>query len=400
MPFPRNAPKENNPVFPQNRFNVPNGNSPSFNNLRGNNVRPPSGNRGGGFDIGNPGALRLFIQPLSKEVSWLLPFGIVSIILLAAGSRWHWPITSKHQALILWGGWLITCAIFFSIAGFFHEYYLSMMGAPLAALVAIVIGQLWNLSKEKSMLAAGILAVSAIGTIAFQVFTAKSFVQDLWWLPPLIALLVIGLIVLIASFFSARRNTAFMFGFVLSIAAIFITPGIWSVYTNLSASQNQSLPSSYSGGGIQPVAQRDIRFDPTLLDYLEANTQNTKYLLAVPSAMQGADYVLATGRPVLYMGGFDGQDQVVTAESLTQMVSNGELRYIYWNADGRGLGTNSEISSWVASSCTAVTGFNTTTQNAGAPDGTTANQEDHFPQNPGGFGRDMRVSLYDCAKSD
>ena len=32
-----------------------------------------------------------------------------------------------------------------------------------------------------------------------------------------------------------------------------------------------------------------------------------KYLMAVPSSMQGSDYVIATGRGVLYLGGFDGK---------------------------------------------------------------------------------------------
>jgi 4-amino-4-deoxy-L-arabinose transferase-like glycosyltransferase len=151
--------------------------------------------------------------------------------------------------------------------------------------------------------------------------------------------------------------------------AILFTPGIWSVYTNLSASQNQSLPSAYSGGAIGPVAQRGLQINQNLLDYLQSNSEEMKYLMAVPSSMQGADYVIATGRPVLYMGGFSGQDDVVSAEDLTRLVEEGELRYIYWNAGERGMGTDSDISSWVAASCTPVQGFDTSTRNAGAPDG-------------------------------
>src|SRR6185369_15331860 len=153
-----NNPNGNN--FPPNSFNR---NGPRFNNQNGTDGRPQFGNRGPGFNVGTAGPLRLFIQPLSKEVSWLLPFGILSILLLAVGSRWRWTINPKHQPLVLWGGWLITCAVFFSIAVFFHEYYLSMMGAPLAALVGIGIGELWYMANEKSMLAAGILGISAIG---------------------------------------------------------------------------------------------------------------------------------------------------------------------------------------------------------------------------------------------
>ena len=56
--------------------------------------------------------------------------------------------------------------------------------------------------------------------------------------------------------------------------------------------------------------------DNGLLDFLRANTQGMKYLVAVESSQVGAPFVLATGRPVLYMGGFNGGDDVVSAEDL------------------------------------------------------------------------------------
>ena len=62
-----------------------------------------------------------------------------------------------------------------------------------------------------------------------------------------------------------------------------------------------------------------------------------------------------------------GADLGRTADDLARLVRDGELRYIYWNAGGRGMGTNSEISAWVADSCSPVQGFDTSTQNAGAP---------------------------------
>jgi hypothetical protein len=136
----------------------------------------------------------------------------------------------------------------------------------------------------------------------------------------------------------------------------------------------------------------------TLLDYLEQNTQDTEYLMAVPSSMQGADYVIATGRPVLYLGGFKGEDQVATADELTLMVQQGRLRYVYWNTGQIGSGGQSDISAWVHSTCTAVRGFDTTTRNAGSPDGAStssinsATRQGGLPLGP----VSMPVSLYDC----
>jgi hypothetical protein len=197
-----------------------------------------------------------------------------------------------------------------------------------------------------------------------------------------------------------RRVTPVLASFICIVAAILVTPGIWSALTNLNTSANQSLPSAYSGQSSGPANRGGLQVDQALLDYLEAHTQDTYYLMAVPSSMQGADYVLATGRPVLYLGGFMGQDQVVTTEELAQMVQQGKLRYIYGGTGGGVLGAQSDVSSWVASTCTAVQGFDTTTRNTGAPDGTTTGstsavtkQDIRSAQGPG---NSLAVSLYQC----
>ena len=175
------------------------------------------------------------------------------------------------------------------------------------------------------------------------------------------------------------------------MAATLVTPCIWSMLTTMNPSSNQSLPAAYDGR----YPTRQIRGAPkltNLLDYLEENTQGVTYLMAVPSSMQGSDYVLATGRPVLYLGGFMGIDNVVTSDQLAQLVSKGELRYIYWDARGGGFSAQSDISSWVTSNCSVVNNFNTSTQNSGAPDGT-----ENRSSNGSFFGRGgMVISLYDC----
>lgn len=66
-----------------------------------------------------------------------------------------------------------------------------------------------------------------------------------------------------------------------------------------------------------------------------------------------------------------GQDQVVTPEKLNEMVRQGELGYIYWDAPGRGFRQLSDISWWVTPSRCEVPGIDTATPNSGAPDGTS-----------------------------
>ncbi|NTV62855.1 MAG: glycosyltransferase family 39 protein, partial [Oscillochloris sp.] len=156
--------------------------------------------------IGQTGLLRLVTPPLSKEVSWLLPVGLLSLGILAL-RRPHWPLEGPHQAALLWGGWLLTAAAFFSVAGFFHEYYLSMLAPPLAALVGIGGAQLWCLRADRPRLALGLLLLAGAATLALQLLTARAFVGTAWWLMPSLALFTLGLL-LAAQPISARCRCA------------------------------------------------------------------------------------------------------------------------------------------------------------------------------------------------
>jgi 4-amino-4-deoxy-L-arabinose transferase-like glycosyltransferase len=375
---------------PQNNAGQAPATRPQANDGQPSGNRPQGGGGGTPSNIGQAGLLRLFTSPLSKEASWLLPIGLVSMALLLAGTRLKWPLSSKHQALVLWGGWLLTGGVFFSIASYFHEYYLSLLGAPQAALVGVGIIELWEMRKHRPLFAILLILVTAGVTMGFQIYTARAFVNPLEWLPLLFGVFLIGaLLLIVAAKNQTSRNLA-LAGFTLIVISLFITPGIWSAYTAMNPGRNLSLPAAYSGKTSSPANRGSLQINQNLVDYLEANTQNTHYLMAVPTSMQGADYVLATGRPVLYMGGFKGSDTVVSADDLAQLVQAGELRYIYLSG---GNGTQSGISSWTTSACTQVEGFETTSRNAGAPDGTTAAP---ISKSTGVPGNNQAITLYDC----
>ena len=196
----------------------------------------------------------MFLPPLSKDSGWLLPFGLVALGLLLAGTRLRWPLAREQQAGLLWGGWLLTAGLFFSVAGFFHEYYLAMIGAPLAALFGIGAAALWRLGRARPWLAMNLLLIAAGLTLAGQIVTATAFVNLAWWLLIPMALFVIGAAVLlvvtggvdlIAA--AGRRGWASRAAFSCVIAALLFTPGLWSVLTSANPAANQSLPAAYDG---------------------------------------------------------------------------------------------------------------------------------------------------------
>jgi 4-amino-4-deoxy-L-arabinose transferase-like glycosyltransferase len=363
--------------------------------------QPPSdgqGSRGGqggafGNEIGARGVLRLFTTPLANEISWLLPLGLLSIAILLISSRLALPLTEQHQAAVLWGGWLLTEVVFFSAAGFFHAYYMAMLAPPLAALVGIGIASVWRL-REKNRFFAAILIVGGLGTAAFQIWLASQYGLSSWWFALPIALLAAGVILLVWEMLRPQSTRALM-GFAFTVAAVLVIPTLWAGLTTLQNNVNSTLPHAYSSSQTQGMAMGGSRDDgsglpqdgdgnapsdggrmmamsapgsggdmgggvnESLLTYLEANTQDVYYLMAVSSSHEGDSYILETGRPVLLMGGFSGSDPVIDAAGLQKLVDAGQLRYILWGSDRGPSGGSSSIGSWLQSSCTAVSDVST-----------------------------------------
>ena len=344
-------------MIPQNG-QAPNGQP----NAQPNNVPDDrQGGQNGGTpfsqETGSPGVFRFFLSPLSKQMSWLLPFALISVLLALFGSKIKLPVESGiHKGLILWGGWLLTCVVFFSmVSGIFHAYYAIMLAPALGAMVGVGFGQLYKWGKVNTWVVVGLI-LAVLVTLGFQIFATTQYNEFSPWMLGTGLLLGLGIMLM-----SMSRRAAYA----VILSAALVVPSYWSVMTVTSGSNN-NLPTAYDGGS---DGQGNFRASPPqnnggerpvnteLRDYLQANTQDVEYLMAVPSSQQGAQYVIETGRPVLYMGGFGGQDQVVTVDDLKEMIANGELRYILYGGDR---GNNQEIANWLASSCSTVEGFSLT----------------------------------------
>jgi len=344
---------------------------------------------------GKPGIFRFFIPPLSRQMSWLLPFALISVVLALIGARVKLPVESAiHKALILWGGWLLTCLVFFSIiSGIFHPYYIMIAVPAFCAMVAVGYTLLWNWGAEKKWRGI-LLLLSALVTLLFQYMVMEQFKDRSYLSVAAGVLLVIGGILMFT-----RRRSAYL----AVLSAMLIVPAYWSMMTAFS-NANQTFPTAYQGG-TQTIGSTFVENDPNLsanqriLAYLQSNTQDVKYLVAVPSALQGMPLVLTSERPVFYMGGFSGLDHVVDAQGLKEMVARGQLRYILYaeffrrpGGSGRG---NVDVLKWLKSSCYVVPEFENVivyTRRPAQPDDNKVLSEDVLTAGP----RNDFLTLYLC----
>jgi len=352
----------------------------------------PQGQGGGPHfsdETGEPGVLRFFTAPLSKQMSWLLPFALISVLPALAGSKIRLPIESGvHKALVLWGGWLLTCVVFFSmVSGIFHSYYAIMLAPALGAMVGVGFAQLWSWGKDKNWVGILLIVAAAI-TLAFQVFASIQYGELSWWMLGVGILFIFGSLLLIV-----MKRAAY----ITILASMMVIPIYWTVMT-VASDQNIKLPSAYSGsdqqdggdGTNRPRPQGgDSNVNDELLAYLLAHTQDVEYLTAVPSSQQGSQLVIETGRPVLYMGGFGGQDDVVNAEDLAAMVAKNELRYVLYGGER---GNKEDIANWLKTSCSVVPEFSEIESGGRPAQGPNAQTQGQGPQGQG----NQTMALYMC----
>jgi 4-amino-4-deoxy-L-arabinose transferase-like glycosyltransferase len=359
--------------------------------LRGGSAGSIGG--GGGFG-GQAGLLRLFNDQLGGEISWLLPLAGAALI---AGLWVHRrsPRTDLARAgYVLWGGWLLTHAIVFSFAsGILHPYYAVAMAPGVAGLVGAGAVDLWRL-RNRSYLGAilGAVGLVATGWWGAQLLArTPSFVPGLGTAELAVAVAAAVLLLTPRSVLSGLPRAAARVpaaALAVGLTAVLLGPAAYAI-DNVGRAQQGPTPSSgpavssrFGGGpptgarfgdgtppaGFTPGAFSPRRFpgggappdggtasfgesggtNSTLIAYLERNQGSATWLVAVASSNEAAPIELATGRPVMAMGGFSGGDPAMTVSELRSLVRSGQLRYVLARGGGGGPdGGSQSVMSWV-----------------------------------------------------
>lgn len=358
---------------------------------------------GGTGETGVKGPLRLLDPQLGGQIGWLLPLAVAGLLLAGwqlrpRRPRWWWTragaggaglLRRRRAAVALWGAWFLTMATFFSIAGMFHRYYLTMLAPGVAALTGIGAVALWREWRRPvpgprlgwGWLGWAVLAIP-LATAAVQARLLASYPD---WsrrlMPPIVALCAAAAIALLVTRLpwrwgrSEQGRAVRIAGLALTVSllALLIAPATWAgISVNAAATGLASpLPSagpavrdgfggpfgSFPGGppyGARPGRdgatapnnspppggpgqppfggppggfERRGRLTDQEVRWLIDHQGTATYLVAVTSANQAAPLILQTGLPVMATGGFLGSDPILTADSLAQLVHDGKVRY-------------------------------------------------------------------------
>ena len=294
-----------------------------------------------------------------------------------------------RASTLVWGSWLVVTGLTFSLGqGIIHEYYTVALAPAIGALVGIGVVELWR--RRTSPYAAGALALTSFATVLWSTVLLGRSADWMPWLRPTV--LVVGLIAtarrgpdLGASeaggpgrgdrgrcdrprrrhrLHASRRSRR-------PTPARSPPPGRPSPAAGASApgaaapppvaSREARLPRSPPGASCpapdrRPDPDGPATAGPTggpggaggaggllgssepsdeLVAVLSADADSYTWIAATTGANSAAGYQLATGDPVMSLGGFNGSDPYPTLEQFQQYVADGE---VHWYIAGGGMG--------------------------------------------------------------
>ena len=202
---------------------------------------------GNSFNGGESASItRMFDVTLGGQVSWLLPLALVSLLALFWQSRWRWPLDYRWQAAILWGIWLLTMGGFFSVANFFHQYYLVVIAPAICVLAAIGLVMLWENYQQLRDWRSWILPLALLLTAAEQAYLLTAY-GDYTSLLLTIAIVcgVAAALLVLARLVPAFKISAPFWSrsaIAIAVVALLLTPTLWSVIS-ISQAVNATIPT-------------------------------------------------------------------------------------------------------------------------------------------------------------
>ncbi|MET7337201.1 glycosyltransferase family 39 protein [Nonomuraea sp. NPDC005650] len=360
------------------------------------------------------GWLRLFDTEAGGQISWLLPAALALLAAATWFTRRAPRVDPVRAAFWVWGSWLIVTGLVFSLMqGIFHAYYTVALAPSIAVLVGMGAAVLWERRAYR------LLAVITAGTAVWSYVLLSRSAEWNSWLGA--AVLVAGLGAALAMLFARRALVVVAVALVACLASL-AGPAAYAVDTAASA-HTGAIPSAGpstggfgrgfggpggggpggggpGGGGQQfrglpgngngwspgrqafqaPAGGRGMGRGgmggllnagtpaAELTALLKTDASAYTWAAATVGSNNAAGYQLASGRPVMAVGGFNGTDPAPTLEQFKQYVAEKKIHYFVGTGmgmGGRGGGTGgsddaAQIAAWVQENFTATTVGGTT----------------------------------------
>ena len=254
-----------------------------------------------------PGWHRLLAGPFAADSGWLLPAAVAGALGVLISRRRQGRRDPLRAAVVLWGGWWLVLAVFFSAGTYLNSYYVAALIPAVAALcgtgiAATVLGCAGYGAYLMSGTASGPVELTVVALVVAAAAVAQLLLPASGKAGHLTAVAFAGAAVLLLP---AAASVSGVIGGLGPFDTPFESPE--------TAHNNQALAAA------APALTRAVQ-------RLELQTPPADALLGTDTSGLAENYILYSGREVLPIGGFLGNVPAPTLATLQADISRGYVR--------------------------------------------------------------------------
>ena len=270
-----------------------------------------------------PGWHRLLAGPFAADAGWLVPAAVVGtlgVLISRRGQGRHDPL---RAAVVLWGGWWLVLAVFFSAGTFINSYYVATLVPAVAALCGTGIAACgpgpWPARVRM------IVAATVLGCVGYGAYLMSGTASG-----PVV-LTVVARVVAAAATAQVLRPASGKAGHLTAVtfagAAVLLLPAAASVNSVIGGLGPFDTP--FESPGTAHDSQLLAANAPVLtraIQRLELQTPSGDALFGTDTSGLASNYILYSGREVLPIGGFLGNVPAPALATLQAAISRGYVR--------------------------------------------------------------------------
>jgi hypothetical protein len=244
----------------------------------------------------------------------------------------------------LWGYWLVTLWLTFSVTTEINTYYTAALAPAAAALIAAGVAAAWSAGRVWAGFA---LALLVAGTAAYAAWLVPSVGTHVpgWLVPAVIAVGGLATVMALASL-AVRRDAVFAAALGAGVVAASLAPAVASA--TLVAGNESAFDTPFEPQGTAvavdslPQLQAQVNL---LIPRLKLVQGGAPDLMAVQTAAVASFFASASGEEVLPIGGFTGTTPAPTLSQLQADIRAGLFHLVLASSS-----TDPRIA-WVAAHC-------------------------------------------------